>query len=215
MPPSAASRSKGISNLKDSESDRKLLVIYGLDECTEGTPRHVRISTDVDSVTKTIQSVCPDISCQSICGCTRLGWYSNDRHRPVLVKLTRSCDVSNILANRGKLSNLLGISIKPLMSHKERNTESILLRERYILINSGTSKSDIKIRRNALYINNTKYTTQPLIQYLPSVALHPTLLRLLLLHLVIQAQMLRAMKTSLKPILLYIHSIQNVPTSQQ
>ena len=82
---------------------------------------------------------------------------SNDRHRPVLVKLTRSCDVSNILANRGKLSNLPGISIKPLMSPKERNTESILLRERYIVINSGTSRSVIKIRRNALYINNTKY----------------------------------------------------------
>ena len=81
----------------------------------------------------------------------------NDCHRPVLVKLTHSCDVSNILANLDKLSNLPGISIKPQMSPKERNTESILLRERYILINSGTSKSDIKIRRNALYINNTKY----------------------------------------------------------
>ena len=32
--------------------------------------------TDVDSVTKTIQSVCPDISCQSICE-SQIDWHDS------------------------------------------------------------------------------------------------------------------------------------------
>ena len=180
-----------------------------------GTERviHVRIFTDVDSVTKTIQSVCPDISCQSICDCTRFGRYSNDRHRQVLVKLTRSCDVSNILANRGKLSNLPGISIKPLMSPKERKTESILLRERYILITSGTSKSDIKIRRNALYINNTKYgsATDSIFTFCSSPSNTTQTSPVAPCNTSTNA----ASHEDVTEIHPPIHSIQNVPTSQQ
>ena len=152
--------SRGKTNLNDSNPDRKFqIVIYGLDECTKGTPRHVRTRTDLNSVTKTIQSICPELTDQSICDCIRLGRYSDDRHRPVLTKLVRSCDASNILANRRKLSNFPGISIKPLMTLKERKTELTLLRQRRALIDSGVSKSSIKIRGNAIYTDNTKHGT--------------------------------------------------------
>ena len=129
----------------DSIPDHKFQIQIVIYECAKGTPRHVRIGTDTNSVTKTIQSICPELTGQSICDCTRLGKYSNDRHRPVLAKLIRSCDVSNILANRRKLSNLRGISIKPLMTSKERRTESTLLRQRRALIDSGVRKDSIKI----------------------------------------------------------------------
>ena len=47
-----------------------------------------------------------------------------------------------------------GISIKPDMSKAQRQTKSLLLKERKALIEKRTNKSLIQIRGNALYINN-------------------------------------------------------------
>ena len=145
--------------------DRKFnIVVYGLQECPNGSPRHVRISKDMDSVCGAIQSLCPNLSDQSICDCSRLGKYSETRSRPVLVKLARSCDVSLILLSRHKLSGQSSsqsqkIYIKPFMSASEKLTESALLKERRALINSGVDRQSIKIRGNFLYVNNCKYGT--------------------------------------------------------
>ena len=43
------------------------------------------------------------------------------------------------------------------MSHKERTTESTLLRERRSLINSGIERSSIRLHGNTLYVNKKKY----------------------------------------------------------
>ena len=115
----------------------------------------------MDSVCGAIQSLCPNLSDQSICDCSRLGKYSVTRSRPVLVKLARSCDVSLILSSRHKLSSQSSsqsqnIYIKQFMSALEKLTEAAFLKERRALINSGVDRQSIKIRGNFLYVNNSK-----------------------------------------------------------
>ena len=135
--------------------------MYGINESPKGTRIHSRVSNDVKQVSTTIQSICPDVSEQSICDCIRLGKYSSERTRPVLVKLSRACDVHSILSSRHKLahSESNNVSIKPFMTKSERETESTLLKERRALITSGVDKSEIKIRGNTLYVNKTKFGT--------------------------------------------------------
>ena len=134
------------------------IVIYGLVECPKGSPRHMRISYDTNLACKTIKSVCPDLSDYAICDCLRIGKYSDQRSRPLIVRFARSCDVANVLSNRHKLStaDCPNVSLKPFMSIAERKTESTLLKERRALIDSGVERKCIKIRGNSLYINNTK-----------------------------------------------------------
>ena len=62
-----------------------------------------------------------------------------------------------ILTNRHKLVDHDGISIKPYLSRKEQMIESILLRQRRILIDSGTDRSRIRIRGTSIYVNKQKY----------------------------------------------------------
>ena len=64
-------------------------------------------------------------------------------------------DVHSILSQRSNLPE--GIVIKPDMSIAERKSESLLLKERYCLIQSGTDKRDIKIRLPILYFRGKKY----------------------------------------------------------
>ena len=126
-PAQAASRESRESP-KNSTRDKKFnVVMYGLSECTKGSPRHERISYDNNLAYKIIKSICPDISEYAICDCIRIGKYSEPRKRPLIVKFVRSCDVAIVLSNRHKLSNseLPKVSLKPFMSIAEQKTESI------------------------------------------------------------------------------------------
>ena len=143
---------------KASNPDRKFcVVVYGLNENPKGTPKHCRISNNVKSASELIQPLCPELTEQSIRDCSRLGKYTSDRNRPLLIQLFRSCDASSILLNRRTLVQTPKVFIKPYMSHKERTTESTLLRERRSLINSGIERSSIRLHGNTLYINKKKY----------------------------------------------------------
>ena len=123
---------------KESASDKIFnIVIYGIPECEQGTPRYNRISSDLTSVTATIQNLCPEITEDSIKDCTRLGKYKTNNNRPVLVKLVRSHDVSSILAKRHQIPARSSYSIKPLKTAEERANEFMLLKERRALIDSG------------------------------------------------------------------------------
>ncbi len=140
------------------ESERKYnIVVYGIKESTKGTSRHTRTSKDREGVMTIIHKVDNEISQQSLRDCIRLGKYDEEKCRPILAKLTRTCDISSILSNRSKLSRTEGISIKPDMTREERSIESLLLKERRQLINSGTERTSIKIRGNAIYVNNMKH----------------------------------------------------------
>ena len=72
-----------------------------------------------------------------------------------MVKLIRSADVSNVLANRGSLSP--PFVIKPDRSSDERLKDSILLKERWKLIQSGISRKEIKSRNDRLFVHNKHY----------------------------------------------------------
>ena len=102
--------------------------------------------------------------------CQRLGKYLETKHRPILVKLSRSCDVTSMLSSRAKLARRPGISIKPDMTKEERKTESIesiLLQERKKLIQSGTTSSFIKLRGTSLHVNNKKVGSVRNLKYVP------------------------------------------------
>ena len=92
------------------------------------------------------------IQSQSIKDCFRLGKFSSgaSRPRPILIKFVRVADVASILAKRKNLSH--PFSIKPDMSPDQRLQESVLMRERWSLIQSGTSRNHIRIRGNSMYV---------------------------------------------------------------
>ena len=71
---------------------------------------------------------------ESTCTCTRL----------LLMKLIGRNDVQSFLIAKKKLITKPEIAIKPAMSVEVRRAESLLLKERRSLIDSGTKRSDIK-----------------------------------------------------------------------
>ena len=77
--------------------------------------------------------------------------------RPILVRFARALDATKVMSNRKKLSDIPGISIKPQMSTHELKIESILLKERRSLLNSGTQSKQIKMNtaKGELLVNNT------------------------------------------------------------
>lgn len=96
-----------------------------------GTPRYKRYANDLASGTHLLSSLDAIISDFSIRDCYRLGTvYDSNRCRPILVKMNRPGDVSCILAQRTKLANRIGISIKPDLSLPERKILTALLKER-------------------------------------------------------------------------------------
>ena len=133
------------------------LVIYGIHEHEKGTQRHIRSSKDIDSTVSLLSSVHPSITTYSVNDCLRLGKYAENRCRPILVKLNRPIDVSTILANRAKLDQSSKMFIKPHMSLAERQLESILLKERWKLIQSGIPRKHIKLKSDCLIVHNKKY----------------------------------------------------------
>ena len=72
--------------------------------------------------------------------------------RPILVKLNRPTEVLKLLSSKESLPN--GVSFKPDQSKQQRTIESILLKERWKLIQSGTDRKVIKICYNTLLVND-------------------------------------------------------------
>ena len=91
-----------------------------------------------------------------ILNCYRLGKYNTQKSkpRPILMKLQRAIDASSILANKGSLS--APISIQPDKSPVELQIESILLKERWNLIQAGHQHKSIRInsQTSRIYLNN-------------------------------------------------------------
>ena len=97
---------------QESLERKSSLVVFGIDECPDKTPRYKRTYEDTDQVVNVLSSVCGDIAPHLIRDCFRLGKFQKDRHCPILVKMNRVCDISKVLANRSKLADSPGISVK-------------------------------------------------------------------------------------------------------
>ena len=159
--PTSITHAQSSASLKRNNSIEKKfnIVMYGACECPKGSaPRHERISHDTNLACKIIKSICSDMNDYAVCDCSRIGKYSEPRSRPLCVKFARSCDVATVLSNRYKLSKIdhPNIFLKPFMTTAERKVESILLKERRTLIDSGVERNQIKIRGNSIYVNKTK-----------------------------------------------------------
>ena len=136
-------------------TDKKFnVVLYGVDECPSGTSKVDRFESDLASVVSVLSTIDSNIQYQSIKDCYRLSKFSlqGTRPRPILIKLIRISDVSKILSKKGLLSR--PHSIKPDMSREQRLLESILMKERWGLIQSGVARKSIKIRNTRLFVNN-------------------------------------------------------------
>ena len=127
--------------------------MFGVNECPKGTNRQTRQSSDLSNVATIIYSLNTGIKPDSISDCFRLGKFDPKRKqpRPLLVKLIRSSDVQTILANCSKVSK--PVIIKRHMSLDERINESLLLKERWNLIQSGIERKSIKIQGTKIFAN--------------------------------------------------------------
>ena len=137
-------------------SDNKFsIVLYGVNKCPPGSPRSTRLESDNTSVVSVFSTLDDTIQAHSIKECYRLGKFdpkrNNTKPRPILVHFVRMSDVSSVLAKRGSLKR--PYSVKPIMSKEQRKIESILLKERWNLIQSGISRTQIRIRDSNIYVN--------------------------------------------------------------
>ena len=137
-----------------SSGDRRFnLIVYGIAESPSNTPRLDRLKRDLDHLIKVFQSISVPIEAHAVKDFHRLGKYkpTQSRPRPILVKFLRTIDVTTILSNRASLDT--SISIKQDLSPEEKHLESILLNERWKLIQAGYDRKSIKIRRGSILLN--------------------------------------------------------------
>ena len=120
----------------------------------KGATRNEWSGRDFSSVTKIITKVNENVSPLSIRDLHRLGKYQEQsrRPRPILIKFKRAIDVSILLSKASTLPK--GIRIKPDMNPEERHTESLLLKERWTLMQKEIDRKLIKIRGNKIFVNN-------------------------------------------------------------
>ena len=121
-------------------------------ECPSCTPISTRLEEDL---TKVISEVDQSINSHSIKDIYQLGKYSPDNRkpRPLLMKFIRIADATSILSKR-RSPHSTPVFIKPDMSPTERRCESILLKERWSLIQSGVPREVIKFRGSRLLVRN-------------------------------------------------------------
>jgi len=130
------------------------VVVYGIKECGKGTPRQERLNHDLEKVTSIVTEGENSINPLSICDLLRPGKYheKSKQPRPILVKLNQTINVSQVQSKARFLSK--EIRIKPDMSQEERQIESLLLKERWVLIQAGTECKVIKIRGTKIFFSN-------------------------------------------------------------
>ena len=125
-----SNKAPGASTKHSNTVNKKFnVVMYCLNECPKGSPIYEHISKDTNLVCKAVKSICPNMSDYDISDCSRIGKYSEQRTRPLILKFAGSCDVATVLSNRHK--NLISKSyfpnvyyVKPFMPVAERKTES-------------------------------------------------------------------------------------------
>ena len=122
------------------------VVLYGMDECPPGMSKFARFQADMNNAVKVFSSIDNSIQCQSIKDCFRLGKFSSSEShpRPVLVKFIR---ITSVLSKKRKLSH--PYSIKPDKPREQCLCESVLMKERWHLIQSGVHRN---IKDNYLFV---------------------------------------------------------------
>ena len=117
--------------------------------------RQLRLDDDLKKAVSVISGVNQSITSHSIKDTFCLGRFSaeNSKPRPLLVKFIRAADAT---IKRGSPRGS-PVVIKPNMSPNERKCESILLMERWTLIQSSVPCEFIKISGSRLLFRNKLY----------------------------------------------------------
>ena len=132
------------------------MVVYGLEENPPNTSRQDRLQNDIKmSPQPSFSATDALIDKNSIKDCHRLGKYNvqSDCSRPLLVKFLRYAEASSTIRNKTRLA--FQIYVKPDLTPNERTIDSLLLKERKLLIEKGTSRQHTEIRTHA-YMSTTK-----------------------------------------------------------
>ena len=145
------------SNLTRNDDRKYNMLVCGLEECKEGTPRLVRQCEDMYRVVGLLRDVNGSLSSTSTKDHFRLGKYTEGSKKPrhILVKFVWSDDVFRVLTKSRELKK--PTVVKPDLSPLQRKHESILLKERWSLIQSDESHNSIKFRNSKLFLNNKLY----------------------------------------------------------
>ena len=133
--------------------DRKYnVIVYGVNECPKGTTKHARLESDLNGAVTVLSKLDNHVQNQSLKDVYRLGKFNPVaiHPRPLLVKFIRATDVVSVLSKKGSLSYPL--FIKPDLSPQEKQRDSILLKERWSLVQTGILRHDIKTRGPRLYV---------------------------------------------------------------
>ena len=136
------------------DADRNLnVVVFRITESKSGTPRQQRWKHDVTNVTDLFDRSPCSIPRSSIRDCRRLGKYSSTytRPRPILVSFNSCNIVMDILKQKSTFSPFV---VKPDLPYEKRLTDQTLLKKRWQLINFGTNKAQIRIKRNSIFVDN-------------------------------------------------------------
>lgn len=145
---------------KQALPDRKCnIVVYGINEPAPKTEKQTRVKQDIKGVLTAFAPINDQLDPSAIKDCFRLGKYntSHTRPRPLMVKFLRTIDATHILSNRKLLQS--PVYVKPDLTQEERKTESLLLRERRVLIDKGIGRNRIKLRNSQLFLDNQPHCT--------------------------------------------------------
>ena len=135
--------------------DRKFnVVLYGVNESSSGVSKSARLKSDLTNVVDILSTIDNSIQHQSIKDCFRLGKFAaNHSHpRPILIRFIRIADVASVLSKKRLLSN--PYYIKSDMTREQRLTQSLIMKERWQLIQSGVDRNCIKIKGDCLLVRN-------------------------------------------------------------
>ena len=143
--------------VKSADSSRKFnIVVYGVIECDNDTNRHARLKHDTNKIALMISIIDSNIPGSYIPDYTRLSRYSENICRPILAKISHTCEVSSIHSQRHKLKGS-EFSVKADLSKEERKCDQLLMKQRWDLIQSGIRKESVKIRGSSMYVNNSRF----------------------------------------------------------
>ena len=146
---------RGCHQSTPSADGRKYnIIVFGVAACPRGTSHAERLSRDEAAIVQSFQDQIPSFCAMCIRDSFRLGKYteSNSHPRPILVSLNRVADVNLVLSKRSSFPSV-GLRVKPDLSPEERHIESLLLKERRLLIDKGTDRGLMKLHRNCLYVS--------------------------------------------------------------
>jgi len=140
----------------------------GINESPATIPRSNRTKRDLDNLLSMLSAIDSSIQNASINDLYQLGKFdpNQTRPRPILAKFLHSINVTTILSNRNKIKR--PVVIKADVTKDERKVESILLQERWKLIQQGTSRKHITIWRSEIYVGkllHAKVIDQKLVLY--------------------------------------------------